>query len=102
MANGTMSIDTEQVKAIASEIERINSQLKEQLEMGQKQLNNLQNTWTGKAADDTRAAFNSFSAKYFQTYYDVIQQYVTFLRRNVSETWERVETANISLADAFK
>lgn len=102
MANGTMSIDTEQVKAIASEIERINGQLKEQLEMGQKQLNNLQNTWTGKAADDTRAAFNSFSAKYFQTYYDVIQQYVTFLRRNVSETWERVETANISLADAFK
>ena len=97
MASGTIRINTDEVRAIASEIERINGQLKEQLEMGKKQIDNLGNTWTGKAADDTRSEFNGFAAKYFQ-----IQQYVTFLRRNVAEGYDQTETANSSLAEAFK
>ncbi len=102
MASGTIKINTEEVRAIATEIERINGQLKEQLDLSKKQIDNLGNTWTGKAADDTRNEFNGFSAKFFQTYYDVIQQYVTFLRRNVAEGYDQTETANASLSEAFK
>lgn len=102
MASETIRINTDEVRAIASEIERINGQLKEQLEMGKKQVNNLGNTWTGKAADETKSEFNGFAAKYFQTYYDIIQQYVTFLRRNVAEGYDETENANTSLAEHFK
>ena len=102
MASGTIRINTEEVRAIAGEIERINGQLREQLELGKKQINSLGNTWTGKAAEDTRASFDSFSGKYFQTYEDIIQQYVTFLRRNVAEGYDQTESANVSLSEAFK
>ena len=83
MASGTIKINTEEVRAIATEIERINGQLKEQLDLSKKQIDNLGNT-------------------FFQTYYDVIQQYVTFLRRNVAEGYDQTETANASLSEAFK
>ena len=102
MASGTIRINTDEVRAIAAEIERINGQLNEQLTLGKKQIDDLGNTWTGKASQDTREAFNSFAAKYFQTYFDIIQQYVTFLKRNVSEGYEQAEANNSSISDSFK
>ena len=102
MASGTIRINTDDVRAIASEIERINGQLKDQLLHSKKQIDSLGNTWTGKAAQDTREAFNGFSNKYFQMYYDIIAQYVAFLRRNVSEGYDQTEASNASLSEAFK
>lgn len=97
-----ITLDTEQVLSIASQIENDNNQLKELLEKTKQTIISLSSTWTGKAADDTRASYTEFSNKFFQKYYDVLDQYVKFLRNNVSEQYTQTENTNSALADAFK
>ena len=93
-----ITLDTEQVLAIASQIESDNIQLKELLE----NIDSLSSTWTGQAADETRTSYEQFANKFFQQYYDVLDQYVRFLRNNVADQYTQTETINTSLADAFK
>lgn len=42
------------------------------------------------------------NVQFFQQYYDVLEQYVKFLRTNVFEQYTQTEQANTTLADAFK
>lgn len=97
-----MVLDSAQVQAIASSMERDNNELRELLNNSKNTINGLSSVWTGQAAEETRAACEAFSNKFFQTYQDVITQYVTFLRRNVAEQYEQVEQANVRLSDIFK
>lgn len=97
-----ITLDTEQVLSIATQIENDNNQLKELLENTKQTIDSLSATWTGQAADETRASYADFSNKFFQQYYDVLEQYVKFLRTNVSEQYSQGEQANKTLADAFK
>ena len=53
-------------------------------------------------AQSTISAYDTFATNYFQTYYDIIDAYVKFLRQNVSTDYQATETANTNLADAFK
>lgn len=99
---GLMTINTDQVVAIATDMETQNTKLSETLTESQTAIKNLSNTWQGEAATATIDGFNEFAAKYFQTYHDVIDGYVKFLRTNVDQGYTETETANISLADAFK
>lgn len=97
-----ITLDTEQVLSIATQIENDNNQLKELLENTKQTIDSLSATWTGQAADETRDSYADFSNKFFQQYYDVLEQYVKFLRTNVSEQYSQGEQANKTLADAFK
>lgn len=97
-----ITIDSEQVLGIAGQIEADNQQLQQLLEDSKATLNNLASTWTGGAAEQTRSSYETFSGKYFQTYFDVLEQYVKFLRTNVAEQYTEVENLNTQLGDAFK
>lgn len=97
-----ITIDSEQVLGIASQIENDNKQLQQLLTESKATVDNLSSYWTGKAADETRASYDSFAGKFFQTYYDVLDQYVKFLRTNVSAQYEQTEQVNTQLADAFR
>jgi len=97
-----ITIDSEQVLGIASSIESDNQQLQQLLNDSKATVDNLASYWTGKAADETRASYDSFAGKFFQTYYDVLEQYVKFLRTNVAAQYEETEQVNTQLADAFK
>ena len=97
-----ITLDTEQVLAIASQIESDTIQLKELLENTKSTIDSLSSTWTGQAADETRTSYEQFANKFFQQYYDVLDQYVRFLRNNVADQYTQTETINTSLADAFK
>lgn len=97
-----MILNTDQVLAIASQIESDNQQLEQLLNDSKTTLDNLSANWTGAAADQTRASYDAFAGKYFQTYFDVLEQYVKFLRNNVAEQYTQTESANTRLADAFK
>lgn len=99
---GTIKISTDQVEAIASSIENSNKKLKSTLEESQSTIKSLSSTWQGEASQATIAAYDQFAANYFETFYDIIDAYVKFLRMNVSTDYQSTETANISLADAFK
>ena len=97
-----ITIDSEQVLGIAGQIGADNQQLQQLLEDSKATLNNLASTWTGGAAEQTRSSYETFAGKYFQTYFDVLEQYVKFLRTNVAEQYTEVENLNTQLGDAFK
>ena len=102
MATSQITLDSEQVLAIASQIENDNRQLQQLLTDSKTTIDNLLTYWTGRAAEETRASYDTFAGKFFQTYYDILNQYVKFLRTNVSEQYEQTEQVNTQLADAFK
>ena len=97
-----ITIDSEQVLAIASQIENDNQQLRQLLDDSKASVDALSSYWTGKASEETRASYDSFAGKFFQTYYDVLEQYTKFLRNNVATQYEQTEQVNTQLADAFK
>ena len=97
-----MTIDTAQVLAIASQINGDNQRLRELLDESKATMNSLSGSWTGPAAEASRSAYESFSNKYFQTYFDLLDQYVKFLRNNVAQQYEETEQGNVRLADVFK
>lgn len=99
---GTIKISTDQVEAIATEIESLNNKLNDTLLQSQQTIKSLASTWQGEASQATISAYDTFAANYFQNYYDVIKAYITFLRQNVSADYQTTENANIGLADAFK
>ena len=103
MAMTGITIDTTEVMAIASRIESDNNQLRDLLNESKATVDSLSSMWTGKASDETRSSYDSFANRFFQQYQDVLNQYVTFLRRNVAEDYEIVDVVNATqLADAFK
>ncbi|NMB34511.1 MAG: WXG100 family type VII secretion target [Clostridium sp.] len=99
---GQIRVNTDQVAQIATSIENLNNELRESLLSGQNTIKDLGNTWDGEAATATIGAFDEFASKYFQNYYDIIDNYVKFLRTNVDKGYFEVETVNTNLADAFK
>ncbi len=99
---GQIRVSTAQVAEIATTIESLNKRLQEKLEESQSTIKGLASTWEGEAATATIEVYDSFAAKYFQNYYDVIDNYVKFLRQNVEQGYFETETANTNIADAFK
>lgn len=99
---GAIKVNTAQVAAIASKMDGLNVQLEDTLKASQKSIQNLRNTWTGEASQATIEAFDSFAAKYFQSYKDMIDAYAKFLRACVEQGYFETESANINLADAFR
>lgn len=97
-----IKLNSEQVLGIAQTMENKNNELQTLLNESKSTINALSSIWTGQAADQTRASYDEFSAKFFQQYHDVLEQYVTFLRRNVAEQYTQIETENTRLSDAFK
>jgi WXG100 family type VII secretion target len=102
MATTQITLDSEQVLAIATQIESDNQQLQELLTESKTTVDSLASYWTGAAADETKTSYESFAGKFFQTFYDVLNQYVKFLRSNVAEQYSQTELTNTQLADAFK
>ncbi len=99
---GTIKISTAQVEGIASSIETQNNKLNDTLQTSRSTMQSLGSIWTGEASSAALNAYNSFAETYFQSYYDIVKSYVTFLRQNVVSDYSSTETSNISLAEAFK
>lgn len=102
MAGNSIKVNTDQVGQIASNLESLNKRLTEELNNGKQAIDNLKNIWEGEASQATIQSFDGFAARYFQTYEDIIQQYVKFLRTNIEQGYFDTETANVGLAEAFK
>ena len=102
MAGNNIRISTDRVLEIAASIERLNGQLEETLMESKAAVDGLSNIWQGEAAQDTISAYDGFAARYFDNYKEIILSYVTFLRQNVAGDYVQTETANVSLAEAFR
>ena len=102
MAGNSIRISTDQVAEIAGNMERLNGELEAKLNDSRSAVNSLKNIWTGEAAEETTSAYDSFAAKYFEQYRDVIQNYISFLRTNVDAGYTETESVNSGLAEAFR
>lgn len=102
MAGNNITISTDEVEQIASELEKLNDRLNATLNHSKQTITNLSNIWHGDAMKATVESYNSFAQKYFQNYREILEQYVKFLRQNVVHGYLATEDTNISLADAFK
>lgn len=99
---GTIKVNTDQVASIATELENLNMKLKEELEKSKNLIDGLSTVWIGEGYNATRDSYNEFATKYFQNYYDLIDQYVKFLRLNVEQGYFDTETNVTNLAQNFK
>ncbi|MBE5938946.1 MAG: hypothetical protein E7266_00990 [Lachnospiraceae bacterium] len=99
---GEIRINTDEVAMAATSIEEINKKLNEKLLEGQAAVKALGSTWEGEASQETVSTFDAFASKYFETYKDMIDSYVVFLREKVEQGYFKTETKNTDIASQFK
>lgn len=99
---GNINIKTAQVLKAATNISTCNLNIENAFEEVETAIKNLDNAWDGQASSNAVSRFNSIIKGYKDNRYKVINQYVDFLNQQVGTGYETVETANTSLADAFK
>lgn len=94
-----LKIDTAAIRNTASTIANQNNRLEETLLNCQQAVHSLSGAWTGAAAEATIAAFDSFAAKYFAQYKEMLDEYVKFLNNAAGEGYEITEQQAIRKAD---
>ena len=99
---GEIRINTDEVAMAATSIEELNKKLNEKLLEGQNVVKALGATWEGEASQQTMSAFDAFAGKYFESYKEMIDSYVVFLREKVEQGYFTTETKNADIASQFK
>ena len=94
-----MQIDTQLIRETASTISTQNQLLLDTLNNSKSTVDSLRAVWTGSAAEATINAYSSFAAKYFQSYHDMLDEYVKFLNNVAGAGYESAETKATSKAD---
>ena len=102
MTGNNVRINTEETIQMANQLEKLNNDLKKELDDSQNTVNQLQDIWQGKAAQTTIDSYNEFAKTYFQNYADVIKQYVAFLRGEVAPGYSEKEKINTGLGETLK
>lgn len=92
-------IDTAAIESAASTINSLNTQLEATLQESQSNVQSLSSVWSGPAAEATISSYNSFAAKYFADYKQLLDDYVVFLRQVAVGNWNSVETQNTGMSD---
>lgn len=92
-------IDTAAIESAASTISSLNSELEVTLQESQSNVQSLGSVWTGPAAEATISSYNSFAAKYFADYKQLLEDYVVFLRQVAAGNWSTVESQNTNMSE---
>ena len=95
-------IKTEAVLTAAEEINRLNGQIREDLDDVGMTLQSLQNSWKGAAADKSSRAYQHIKTHILDFRFSVINNLVSLLKHQVGAGYEATETAVSKAADAFK
>lgn len=98
MAN-QITIDPSEVLSIAGSIASLNDQLEETLKETQRKVQNLSGSWFGQAASTTIDSFNQFANRYYDSYHELLDQYVQFLRTRVAQLYPEVDNAIAKLGE---
>ena len=102
MAGDFERINTSDIEAVAGELERLNTQLEQEVAECQKVIKNLKGSWSGEAAEATESVFTAFSNAYKEGDHELIASYAKFLRQGVATGWTNTETQNTQLGNSFK
>ena len=98
----SIKINTLKVNSAASNISRINGNIRDDFSAVTSAINVLDRNWDGSASDNAIRAFNSIKESYCDYRYSVINDLVVFLRNQVSTNYENTEQKVQTAADLFK
>lgn len=93
---------TDLVMTTANEIGQINSNIKNDFTDVRNAINRLNAEWDGQAATEAMGQFNNIASQFCDSRYKVMENYVSYLKKQVTPGYENTENANVKLADAFK
>lgn len=95
-----IKVSTKEMKGTAEEIEQRKGNLRGLLDNIKNKMNELEQTWTGLAADEIRRKMNAMESR-FNEYDTVVASYASFLRR-AAEQYEETESTAKKNASAFQ
>ena len=98
----TIKVNTDAVVSVAQDIRKINNDIRDLISPVESAMKALDKTWDGSAASNAISKFNALKSDYSDNRYNVIENFVNFLLQQVGEGYTQTESANTSLADAFK
>lgn len=101
MSGNNERISTDQVLAIANELDTYNKRLNELTSEGKGFFEALSSRWTGEASQKSFDNFSNFANRYKELHEKTLNSYIEFLKVNVSQGYEETESDNINLADAY-
>lgn len=96
-----IKVDTNAVNMAAAKIETYNNTIKNDFSSVEAAIRSLNSTWHGSAAGCAINSFGSIKTAYFNARYDVMDNFVKFLRQ-VDAGYTQTEAARRSHADMFK
>ena len=101
MANfNAINVSTEEVNQIATNIERINGELRDYLNAIKNKMNGLEMHFDSRSGDTIRQKMNDLNPT-FEKYQEAVAGYVAFLRE-VATNFEATEQTAQKNASAFK
>lgn len=98
--NGQIIIKYEKFEEHAAKIERKNGDMRNTLDDIQKKINSLQGDWESDSASTIRQKITGMTSR-FESYQQVVNSYVKFIR-NVATQTQNLETTINSNASQFK
>lgn len=90
------------VKSTAYQIATVNKNIKNDFTAVQKAINSLNNNWDGTASDAAFRKFNNIKNTYYDNRFNIVNDMVNFMRKQVGEGYEDTEATVSSAASAFK
>lgn len=97
-----IKVDTDKAAQAAEKIAKYNRQIMLDFEEPEAAIKALSTSWKSTSSDNARSAFQSIKKAYHNKRYQVVEQYVAVLRRQIDDGYTQTETANKALADFFK
>ena len=97
-----MKLTSREIEKIADNLSKANKDLKKELKSTATVMKNLKKSWDSPAYKESNAAFEKFESKYSEDYEKLINQYVKFLKENVSVGYKKTESKNREIASEYK
>lgn len=96
----SIKVSTQVLKETASKVRNINAKLDEKLATINKNMNDLEASWSSDAGRDIRANMNALKPR-FEEYKNVVESYAKFLDTTAA-TYEQTEQTIQNNAGAFR
>lgn len=96
-----MKVNTDAIRNLAQNIDRISRNQKKDFDEMKNEINKLSKTWNSKAGRNSSNDFQKCLTMESQRF-QIINNTVLLLRKEISEGSERTEGDNISLGERFK
>ncbi|CEG28523.1 WXG100 family type VII secretion target [Bacillus sp. B-jedd] len=97
-----IKVDTARVSAAATVISKYNKKIRDDFSRVEYSIKALDREWVGKASTEAVRSFQELKDEYCDARYEVINNYVKFLKVQIDAGYEMVEKNNEYLADLFK